>query len=359
MAHRSSTELDAHTETRPTQMNTKILIVIGVFLVLIGVIGIGIHQNLQKFGNKPIHSFKAAHEALTRRDLETFKKYVDTDKIIEVAAEEILTEHINDNISPTAYSMDAIRNTYENQLKPDFIKSARATLDEYISTGKVNFPDNPTAAQKFFSKSGITSCEIKDFTKPHLVGNVMTSSVIFYNSQMKFSFELVLEFEPAEEISWRIVNARGFESYYNGWRRALKIKLNSLNLPISRRMDEIFKVKSFTVKGEEGDEYGFSKTLDITLKAEVYPDKPLDKVIGNVVITDKDGKENFTPFALDVFDVAQGVQTFEVTKTLNPFIRADSDAMKHGLRKKDIRIEVNEIIFTDGTNLKLLDRLPE
>ena len=95
------------------------------------------------------------------------------------------------------------------------------------------------------------------------------------------------------------------------------------------------------------------------MKAEVYPDKPLDKVIGNVVITDKDGKENFTPFALDMIDVAQGVQTFEVTKTLNPFIRADSDAMKHGLRKKDIRIEVNEIIFTDGTNLKLLDRLPE
>ena len=358
MARGSSIELDQDAPTGFNQMNTKFLIIIGVLLILIGVVGIGIHQNLQKFDNKPIHSLQAAQEALTKRDLATFKKYVDTEKIIATAAEEILTEHINDTVAPTAYSMDALKLRYE-QLQPDFIQSARAALDEYIATGKVAFPNDLTDAQKFFGKSGVASCEIKDFTKPHLVGNVMTSTIIFYNAQLKFSFELVLEFEPADEINWRIVNARGFDSYYNGYQRALKIKLNSLNAPISRKMDETFKVKSFKVKGEDGDEYGFSKTLDITLKAEVYPDKPLDKVIGNVVIKDRDGKDNFTAFALDMTDAAQGVQTFDVMKTLNPFIRADSDAMKHGLRKKDIRIEINEIIFADGTSLKLLDRLPE
>ena len=55
----------------------------------------------------------------------------------------------------------------------------------------------------------------------------------------------------------------------------------------------------------------------------------------------------------------QGVQIFDVTKTLNPFVQADADAMKRGLKKKNIRIEVTEIIFVDGTNLKLLDRLPD
>ncbi len=339
--------------------NKKFLAAIAVLLIIGGVLGIGAYKNLQKLDNKPIHSLRAAREALEKHDLATFKKYVDTDKIIEVAAEEILTAQINDTLAPTAYSMDEIQNRYENFLKPDFINSARTALDEYISTGKIIFPDNPGDAQKFFIKSGLTSCEIKSFTMPHLVGNVMTSSVIFYNAQMKFSFEVVLELEPAEEINWRVVNARGFEDYYNGYCRALKIKLNSLNLPISRKMDETFKVKSFTLKGSDGDEYGFSKTLDITLKADVYSEKPLEKVVGNIVLLGKDGKENFTPFAIDMIDAAQGIQTFDVTKTLNPFIRADSDAMKHGLRKKDIRIEINEIIFMDGTSLKLLDRLPE
>lgn len=341
-------------------MKTKyILTAIGIFLILIGVMGIGIYYNLQKFGNKPIHSLRAARDAIESHNLATFKKYVDTDAIIETAAREILTVQINSEIMPTAYSMDELQTRYENQLKPDFMKSARAALDEYISTGKVTFPNNLSDAQKFFSKSGVASCEIKDFGTPHLVEGVMTSSVIFYNTQLKFSFELELELEPAAEIHWRITSAKGFDDYYNAYRSALRRKLDSLNAPIGRQMDEIFKVKSFKVKSADGDEYGFSKNLIITLKADVYPKKPLAKIVGNVIIVGKDGKENFTPFAIDMIGAAQGVQSFDVTKTLNPFIRADSDAMKHGLRKKDIHIEITEIIFADGTNLKLLDKLPE
>jgi hypothetical protein len=332
---------------------------IGFILILIGIVGIGIQHNLQKLPSQPAHALRAVREALEEHDLETFKKYVDTDAIIEVAAKEILTAQINSEILPTAYSMDEIQNRYDNQLKPDFIKSARVIADEYISTGKVDFPNNLSEAQKFFKKSGVTSCEIKSFSTPHLVGNVMTSAIIFYNTQMKFSFELVVELEPDDKVGWRITSASGFEDYYNAYRSALRRKLDSLNAPIAGKMDEIFKVKSFSAKSTEGDEYGFSKTLNISLKCEVYSEKPLSKIVGNVIIIDKNGKENFSPFAVDMTEQPQGVQTIELTKTLNPFVRADVDAMRHGLKKKDLRIEVTEIIFEDGTNLKLLDQLPE
>ena len=192
-------------------MKTKyILTAIGILLILVGVMGIGIYYNLQKFGDKPIHSLRAAHDAIENRDLATFKKYVDTDAIIEIAAREILTVQINSEIMPTAYSMDELQTRYENQLKPDFMKSARAALDEYVLTGKATFPDNLTDAQKFLSKSCVTSCEIKDFSKPRAVGKSMVSSVIFYNTQMKFSFELELELTPAAEINWRVTGATGF-----------------------------------------------------------------------------------------------------------------------------------------------------
>ena len=214
---------------------------LGIFLILIGVIGIGIQQNLQRLGDKPVNTLRLAREALESHDVAAFKKYVDTDAIIETAAKEILTAQINSEINPTAYSLDEIKNRYETQLKPDFVNTARAALDEYILTGKVNFTD----AQNFLSKSGVTSCEIKSFSKPHLVGNEMISAIIFYNAQMKFSFELEVELEPNEKVGWQIVSAKGFDDYYNGYRSALRRKLNSLNMPIARKMDEIFKVKSF------------------------------------------------------------------------------------------------------------------
>ena len=340
-------------------MNTKkILAAVAVLLILTIAVGVAAFQNWQEIKKRSSNPALVARQAVEARDLETFKKSVDLDKLIERAAAEILSAHINSTLAPTAYSMDELQMRYE-KLKPDFVNAAHAAAEEYISTGKVTFPKNLTDAQKFFKDSGAASCEIKSISKPQKDGKEKIVTVIFYNAQMKFNFELELELEPVDENSWRIVDAKGFENFYSGYRRALRQKLNSLNAPIIHKMDDIFKVKSFTIKNEGGDEYGFSQTLDIAIKADVKSDKPLAKIIGNVILSGKDDRESFAPFVIDASQIEQGVQTFNVTKTLNPFVRADVDAMKHGFKKNDIHIEVTEIIFADGTNLKPLDRLPD
>ena len=341
-------------------MNTKkILAAVAVLLILTVAVGVAAFQNWQELkkrnsGNPAI----VARQAVEAHDLETFKKAVDLDALIERAAAEILSAQINSTLAPTAYSMDELQLRYD-KLKPDFVNAARAAAEEYITTGKVTFPKNLTDAQKFLKESGAASCEIKSITKPQKDGNVRVVTVVLYNSQMKFSFELELELEPVEENSWRITDAKGFENFYSGYRRALRRKLDSLNLPIGRKMDDVFKVKNFTLKSEGGDEYGFSQTLDISIKADVKSDKPLAKILGNVTLRGKDDRESIAPFVIDMTGREQGTQTFNVTKTLNPFVQADADAMKHGFKKNDIRIEITEIIFVDGTNLKLLDRLPD
>lgn len=297
-----------------------------------------------------------ARQAIEAHDLETFKRYVDLDKVIDTAAEEILTEQINSTLAPTVYSMDELQSRYD-KLKVDFISSARAAAEEYISTGKVTFPNDSTEEQKFLKKSGAASCEIKSISKPMQRDGSRIVTVMIHNPQMQFNFEVELTLEPAEEVDWRITGAKGVGDYYSGYRRMLKRKLDSLNAPIIRQMDSIFKVKGFSIKDTGGDEYGFSQTLDIEIKASIQSDKPLAQVHGNIILRGKDDQESLTPFAIDI--IGQGLQTFHVTKTLNPFIRADADAMKHGFRKNDLRIEVTEIIFADGTNLKELDSLPD
>ena len=340
-------------------MNTKkILAAAAVLLILAIGVGVAAFQNWQEIKKRSANPAVEARQAVEARDLETFKKFVDLDALVEKAAEEILTEQINETLAPAAYSMDELNLRYE-KLKPDFVSAATSAAEEYISTGKVTFQKNLTDAQKFLKDSGAASCEIKSISKPQKEGSEKIVTIIFYNAQLKFNFELELELEPVDENFWRITDAKGFESFYNGYRRALRQKLDSLNAPIARKMDEIFKVKSFTLKSEGGDEYGFSQTLDITLKADVKFDKPLAKVIGRVILRGKDDRESLAPFEIEGNKIEQGVQTFSVTKTLNPFVRADADAMKHGFKKNDIRIEVSEIIFADGTTLKPLDRLPD
>jgi len=339
-------------------MNQKILAAIAVLLIMTVAVGVAAYHNWQQLKNRSGNPAIIARQAVEAHDLETFNKCVDLDKLIDIAAEEILTEQINSTLAPTAYSMDELQNRYD-KLKPDFVSSARALAIEYILTGKTTFPKALTEAQAFLKKTGAASCEIKSVTKPQRDGNDKIVTVMIYNPHMKFSFELELMLEPVDDVNWRITAAKGFGDYYSGYRRMLRRKLDSLNAPIAREMDSIFKVKSFSLKNTGGDEYGFSQTLNVMIKADVKSDKPLAKILGNVILHDKNDRESFTPFAIDMTNAAQGLRTFNVTKTLNPFIRADVDAMKHGLRKKDIHIEITEIIFADGTNLKLLDSLPD
>ena len=337
----------------------KIMAAVAVLLIILVALGIGIYRNIQVFAARPGTSTQEARKAIAAHDLDKFQKYVDTDRLLEQAAEQILTAQINSTINPTAYSTGDIQKRYENELHPDFIKSARAALKEYILTGNVTFPINLTEAQKFLKKSGVASCKIKSISKPHLEGHMQYSTVIFYNTQMKFGFELELELTDAEEIGWRVTSVKGFDNYYNGYQRALRHKLDSLNTPIVHQIDSIFHVKNFKVENAGGDEYGFSKTLNLEMKTEIKSEKPIAKVIGTVTLVGKDKRESIAPFTIDMTRHTQGVQTFNISKTLNPFIKADSDAMKHGFRKKDLRIEVTEIHFEDGTELKLLDELPD
>ena len=324
----------------------KFLAVIVVVAVAIVALGIGIHHNLQQMAARNFSATAAARQGVQDHDIAQVNRYVDIDALIEQAAAEILSAQINATLAPTAYSMDALQIRYE-ELKPDFVSAARSAVDEYISDGKITFPANPTEAQKFFRDSGLSSCEIVSITKPHHEGNIQTSTVIVHNAKMNFNFELELELEADAEGNWRVTKATGFDGYYSGYRRALRRKLDSLNAPIAAQMDEIFVVKSFKAKMSEGDEYGFSQTLEILLRADVKSAKPLDKIIGTVTIG-KEERESIAPFAIDMTGRAQGEQSFAVTKTLNPFIRADVDAMKHGLKPNDIHIEVTERSFRSG-----------
>ena len=344
---------------RPAVSNTaKIVAAAVVFLAVMAALGVGIYDNIQKLMSRPGTATQEARKAIETHDLAKFNQYVDTDALLEQAAAEILTEQINSSLAPATYSVDELQTRYENQMKPDFIQSARAALEEYVTTGKVTYPATLTEAQLFLKQSGAASCEIKSLTKPRLEGHAQYSTVIFYNPQMKFGFELELEIREDPDGNWRIVSAKGFEDYFGGYRRALRKKLDSLNAPIGHQMDEIFLVKSFKLEGAGGDEYGFSKKLNVSIKADVKSGKPLSKVIGKVVLR-KGESESVAPFTIDMTDVPQGLQTFNVTKTLNPFVRTDVDAMKYGLRKRDVRVEITEIIFADGNNLKMLDRLPD
>ena len=335
----------------------KFLLIIFLLIILVA-LGIGSFRAYNQLKNMPIKSMTNIQDTIDQRDTENFYKLVDVDNVLNTAAEEILTAQINSEINSTAYSMQEVANIYE-QRKPEFISASKSAVNDYITGGKVNFQNNLTPTQKWLKDSEINSCVIKNISKPKVKDNSATSKVEFYNQSLLFSFEINFALEKIDNDTWKIVGATGFENYLAGLNRALKKKLERINAPVRNEMKDIFAVKGFDAKVVEGDEYGFSRTMKVAIKADVKSEKNLSKIIGKIIIVGKDGDEGVTPFEIDMAYKPKGLQTFNVDKVLNPFVKQDAEAMKHGLKKSAIHIEITEVDFMDGTTLKQFDELPE
>lgn len=338
----------------------KKILIIAVPLILIAVtaMGVGSWQAMQKIHTLPAYSIKVIRESLENRNAEIFYKLVDIDKILALAADEIVTAKINDGVDAMTYSTLELAENYET-LKQDFITASKIALDNYFATGQIKISDDATEMQKWLIKSGLSSCYIKNFSEPAVIDGAAHFKVYFHNDEMNFSFEVEITMDRISETEWRVIDAKGFDGYYLGVKRGLQMKLASLNAPIQSKIAETFDVKKFSTDITEGDEYGFSKNLKISLDADYFTDKPIEKIIGRVVIDGRDGNFSSTPFEIEMADTENGLQTFEINRVLNPFIKKDSDVMKHGLKKRELHIEITEIDYLDGTVLKEYDKLPE
>lgn len=332
---------------------------IAVFLLAVAAvaIGVGSYNVWEKVQTLPSNSVRTIRDAVAKHDEGTFNILVDTDAVLDTAATEILTAYINENVNPLTYSTLEVVNRYQ-ALRADFLAEGKAAINDYVETGHANISGD-TEIGRWLKDSGVDSCVLKTYSKPVVGEGIGRTKMYFYNEALKFSFELKVTMQKINETDWRVIAAEGFDGYFSGVERAKKIRLDSLNAPIKDQIAETFMMKGFKAVVTEGDEYGFSKTLKLSLDADIASNKPLYRVSGRVLIDGRDGKQGITPFTIDMTNKLQGQQTIDVNKVLNPFVRQDADIMRHGLRKSDIHIEITEIDYLDGSSLKQIDALPE
>lgn len=336
----------------------KKILLITIPLIIAIAAGAGAWRAWMQMKTLPSNSLKNIRETISAHDEENFYNSVDLDAILQTMSEEIVAAQINSETDSSTYSVQDMNAIYSAR-QPEFFAAAKAAATEYISKGTITFSPPLNQSQKQLKRFSPASCKIQNISKPVINGGEATAKIEFYNSDLKFSFEIEVTLEKSGKNSWRIIGAKNFADCLPGFNRAMKIKLESLNAPIREKISETFEVKSFDAKVSEGDSYGFSKTLNLILKADVKSEKPLAKIVGQVIIDGKDDKQGITPFEIDMAYKPKGLQSFNVDKVLNPFVREDADVMRHGLKKSSIHIEIVEVVYLDGTILKQFDKLPD
>ena len=308
--------------------------------------------------SSPAHSLKLIRMTIADHDWEGFRNYVNVDGIIESAAEDILTEKVEQD--KEAYSMQQMTENYEEKLKPEFVGAMGKAFADYVSKGRIKFPEDKelTDTERLIKRAQTGTIHISSISKPLISGDTATTSIEFYNPELKISFEMEAELERDGDL-WKIKSVTGWKECVKSVERAMTAKLNRLNSPIQQKLNEIMDIKVIQAEIVQGDEYGFSEIMRMNIKADIKSDKPLDKIYGRMKIDVPDGEELFTPFEVDMAFKPQGVQDIAVDKVLNPFVRSDVKIMRRGLRKSAISPQITGVLFRDGTKLELLTELPD
>ena len=343
-------------------MNIKLLLLLIPFILV--ATAAGIYGSYRQQVNRPSHSLKVIRAAIANHDWETFQKYVDVENIISASADELLAERMEQDKS--AYSMNQLAETYEQQIKPEFQQTVLQAFQDYIERGRIRYPEGAqlTDTQRMIKQAGINSIHLDIISKAAISGGEATVLLDFSNDSedLAYHFELMAHLKDQGDGTWKITGITGLKDFLDEVKRARKAKLDRLNSPIRDKLEDIMNIKSIRADIVQGDEYGFSELLRMQVRADIQSEKPLAKISGRIRIDppdDEDETELYAPFELDMAFKPLGVQTFPVDKVLNPFVKADVKIMRQGLRRDSLHPEVTGVVFQDGTKLELMTALPD
>ncbi len=338
----------------------KYLLILVPFLI-VGILA-GTFGAYTAYKKMPAFSMKFVRNSIADHDWDTFSSYVDVDSIVAEAAGELLEDRMAKIEKDTAaYSMKQMSDTYEQQVRPEFIQTVTKAFENYISHGRIKFPENRelTDTERLLKRYQINAMELAGVGKPTAVDGEGKMALNFTNSELRTSFELEARIALQDDGSWKITGVSGWKNAAKILDKALDAKLQSMNRPIQQKMDDIVNVKEIRAEIGPRDEYGFSETLSMKMKADIKSDQPLSRITGRIHIEVPDGEDTFAPFELDMAFHPQGLQTFPVDKVLNPFVRSDVKIMRHGLTRNAFRAEITGVEFLDGKRLELLTALPD
>lgn len=326
--------------------------------VIVGLLA-GLYGAYRYYQTMPGQSLKTIRTSISEHDWETFRSYVEVDAILQAAADDLLMEKMNQDKS--VYSMQQLTETYEQQVRPEFLQVTQKRVQEYIEKGRMSFPQGQglSPTERWLKQGEFNAMTISGISKPIVQHGEADIVINFTNPDLKASFEIGARLVQQADGTWKLMELSKLPEFSRAMEKALAAKLDRLNTPIRQEMESVFQVQDLRAEITQGDEYGFSELLRVWIRADIKSEKPMAQITGRVRIEAPEAEDTFAPFVLDMAYKPKGVQTITVDKVLNPFVRSDVKIMHKGLKKSALHVEVTGVTYLDGTSLQLLTELPE
>lgn len=309
----------------------------------------------------PQYSLRAIAQAVKQHDLPAFEKYVDMESVSTRAVDQLLTVSMND---PEEVQNDftGIAQGMIEMLKPQLVKAIKSEVENFVEKGNVETAKNqdkngPAVVKDLLNKTEDNSIKVMGTKYVKKEGNI---AIVGLEIKVpEYDSTLVVDFKMRDMGNyWQLAELSNLGDVINENERLEKAKLDKLNQPIVEKMNKALTFGSINLI-KNSDSWGFDESITFSIDSRFNGSAAISAIEAQLKVKTKAGKLILKENPTFKGNWAPGTSAFLTwSKEINPFINSDEVLFKTPADQLLIEIRPQLIKYTDGSEVKLLDKLP-
>lgn len=314
----------------------------------------------------PEYSLGIIRASIQEHDVVTFEKHVDLDALLTRAFDDVVGNSLEEDESMGDFSKSLAKG-FAQVIKQPLVMSLKDGIKQFVEKGTVDEPVKDAAKQEkqqfspkeLSKKTGAASSEYRGVAYSKKDGNIALIGIKTYDKQTNKELIIELKMNALEDGTWRVSEISNLKEYMSKLTNYRREKLAELNRPIEDSIKSVISIENISSRVAAGDPWGFSRKLFVTVPVSFPSGEKPSFIHGIMTIRDSSGK-----LLLRNGIKAQGngnnnnQAKLSYSFDLNQFIDGHKVIIN---QPQSIKIDVvlDQVKRADGTELKLLNQLPE
>ena len=169
----------------------------------------------------PEHAVRTAAEACARHDAAAVQRYVNLDRTLSRAYDDLTDDMLRYDAALTAENKVQYEQFYD-VIKPQMLEGIREVLARYIETGEWTLPQGKSLTkgrqlgidfERFLERSQIRNAEFVSVESARVVGDTADVQVAIRDRVTEIPFSLRLRMERAQDGHWQVIRMENYKLY--------------------------------------------------------------------------------------------------------------------------------------------------
>lgn len=169
----------------------------------------------------PEYAAKSVAEACARHDASTVQYYVNLDRTLSRAYDDLTDDMLRYDAALTAENKVQYEQFYDI-IKPQMLEGVREVLAHYIETGEWTLPQGASLTkgrqlgidfERFLERSQIRNVEFVNVESARVVGDTADVQIAVRDRVTEIPFSLRLRMERAQDGHWQVIRMENYKLY--------------------------------------------------------------------------------------------------------------------------------------------------